>query len=253
MSFLELIRIELKKVRRSKILLLISIPPLLVVISGITNLSRYFTPEYPSAWEAMLVQSALLFGYYLLPFSMVVVGVMIAQRENQNNGILKMLALPVSRAKMALAKLVVLLCYLAMEIAVFFAAFIVAGTIATQAANLNQSLPILYLLKWSVLLFVTAVPATAAMWMITVMFEKPALSIGLNMLLVIPGVLVANTPFWPAYPYCYSGYVVTTELQRISGGMEATFDAFPFVPAAILITLIAILVSSCRFGKKEMR
>lgn len=253
MSFLELIRIELNKVKRSKILLLTSIPPLLVVISGIANLSQYFTPEYPSAWEAMLVQSALLFGYYLLPFSMVVVGVMIAQRENQNNGILKMLALPVSRAKMALAKMVVLLCYLAMEIAVFFSAFIVAGTIATQAANLNEALPILYLLKWSALLFVTAIPATAVMWMITVLFEKPVFSIGLNMLLVIPGVLVANTPFWSAYPYCYSGYVVTTELHRISGGTAATFDALPFIPAAILITLMAVLVSSCRFGKKEMR
>lgn len=26
------------------------------------------------------------------------------------------------------------------------------------------------------------------------------------MLLVIPGILVANTPLWIVYPYCYSGY-----------------------------------------------
>ena len=52
----------------------------------------------------MFIQSALVYAYYLLPFSMIVVCVMIAGRETQNNGILKMLALPVSRKSPFLAK-----------------------------------------------------------------------------------------------------------------------------------------------------
>ena len=48
------------------------------------------------AWAAMFIQSALVYAYYLLSFSMIVVCVMIAGRETGNNGILKMLALPVS-------------------------------------------------------------------------------------------------------------------------------------------------------------
>ena len=47
----------------------------------------------------MFIQSALVYAYYLLPFSMIVVCVMIAGRETGNNGILKMLALPVSRSR----------------------------------------------------------------------------------------------------------------------------------------------------------
>ena len=46
MSFLELLRIEFMKVKRSKIVPLIFIAPLLVVASGVASLSRYFTPEY---------------------------------------------------------------------------------------------------------------------------------------------------------------------------------------------------------------
>ena len=46
MSFLELLKIEFMKVKRSKIVPLIFIAPLLVVASGIANLSSYFTPEY---------------------------------------------------------------------------------------------------------------------------------------------------------------------------------------------------------------
>ena len=105
MSFLDLLKIEFMKVKRSKIVPLIFIAPLLVVVSGVASLSNYFTPEYTNAWPAMFIQSALVYAYYLLPFSMIVVCVMIAGRETGNNGILKMLALPVSRCALSIAYL----------------------------------------------------------------------------------------------------------------------------------------------------
>ena len=119
MSFLDLLKIEFMKVKRSKIVPLIFIAPLLVVVSGVANLSNYFTPEYTNAWPAMFIQSALVYAYYLLPFSMIVVCVMIAGRETGNNGILKMLALPVSRCALSIAKFCVLTFYLFMEMVVF--------------------------------------------------------------------------------------------------------------------------------------
>ncbi len=200
MNFLELLSIEFMKVKRSKIVPLIFIAPLLVVSSGVANLSRYFTPEYTNAWPAMFIQSALLYAYYLLPFSMIVVCVMIAGRETQNNGILKMLALPVNRYAFSLAKFFVLMFYLLMEMVVFLAVFVIAGLIATSTMEITETLPVLYLLKWCMGLFLTMLPSLAAMWAITVLFEKPLLSVGLNLLLVIPSILVASTPLWIAYP-----------------------------------------------------
>ena len=88
MNFLDLLSIEFMKVKRSKIVPLIFIAPVLVVASGVAALSQYFTPEYTNAWSAMFIQSALVYAYYLLPFSMIVVCVMIAGRETQNNGCL---------------------------------------------------------------------------------------------------------------------------------------------------------------------
>lgn len=105
MSIIEVLKIEFMKVKRSMILPLLLIPPILVVVSGVFSISMYMTPEYTNAWSAMFIQSALLFGYYLLPFSMVVVCVMIANRETKNNGILKMLALPISKGKLAINKI----------------------------------------------------------------------------------------------------------------------------------------------------
>lgn len=198
MRFRELLKIEFIKVKRSHIVPLIFVAPLLVVISGVANISQYFTPEYTSAWPAMFIQSALLYAYYLLPFSMIVVCVMISGREKGNNGILKMLALPVSRYSLCAAKFCVLLFYLFMEMLVFLAVFVAAGLVATQTMGITETLPFSYLLQWCLWLFLTMLPCVGTMWAITVLFEKPLFSVGLNLLLVIPGILVSNTPLWLA-------------------------------------------------------
>lgn len=254
MEFWELLRIEFMKVKRSKSVPLIFIAPLLVVISGIANLSSYFTPEYTNAWPAMFIQSALLYAYYLLPFSMIVVCVMIVGRETQNNGIIKMLALPVSRYKMSFAKFCILMFYLLMEIIVFLVVFIIAGLVATRTTGITEVLPVIYLLKWCIGLFLTMLPCIAVMWAITILFEKAILSVGLNLVLIIPGVLIANTPFWMVYPYCYSGYLVSCSLFDFSAeGVNPSFTLMPFVPCAVLVFAFALIISSILFGKKEMR
>ncbi|KSV58721.1 ABC transporter permease [Acetivibrio ethanolgignens] len=253
MNFLKLLKIEFMKVKRGKIVPLIFIAPLLVVASGVANLQSYFTPEYSNVWAAMFIQSALVYSYYLLPFSMIVVCVMIAGRETGNNGILKMLALPVSRYALSAAKFCVLLFYLFMEMVVFLASFVIAGLIAASSTGITEALPIMYLLKWCTGLFLTMIPSVAAMWAITILFDKPLLSVGLNLFLVIPGVLVANTSLWIAYPYCYSGYLVSCSLHDFTTtGVSTGFDLFPFLLCAALIFALMLSVAVTRFGKKEM-
>ena len=254
MRFFDLLQIEFMKVKRSKIVPLIFLAPLFVVVSGVANLSSYFTPEYTHAWPAMFIQSALVYAYYLLPFSMIVVCVMIAGRETGNRGILKMLTLPVSRSAFSVAKFCVLTVYLFLEMVVFLVVFVIAGFIATKTMGVTETLPILYLLKWCLELFLTMLPCLAAMWAITVLFEKPILSVGLNLLLVIPGVLVANTPMWIAYPYCYSGYLVSCSLHAFtSEASDAAFSALSFLPWAIAVFVLFFALAVTQFGKKEMK
>ena len=252
MSFLELLKIEFMKVKRGKMIPLVFIAPLLVVASGVANLQNYFSPEYTNAWAAMFIQSALVYAYYLLPFSMIVVCVMIMGRETGNNGILKMLALPVSRYALSAVKFCILLFYLFMEMVVFLIVFVITGLIATSNTGITEALPAVYLLKWCAGLFFTMLPSMATMWAITALFEKPLLSVGLNLFLVIPGILVANTPLWVVYPYCYSGYLVSCSLHDFTAkGVSAGFSLFPFLPCAILIFALALTAAVKRFGKKK--
>ena len=77
---------------------------------------------------------------------------------------------------------------------------------------------------------------------------------GLNLLLVIPGVLVANTPLWIAYPYCYSGYLVSCSLHDFTAETsDAAFSMFPFLPCAIVVFGLFFALAVTQFGKKEMR
>ena len=119
--------------------------------------------------------------------------------------------------------------------------------------GVEETMPILYLLKWCTGLFFTMLPCTAAMWAITVLFEKPLLSVGLNFLLVIPGILAANTPLWILYPYCYSGYLVSCSLHDFTAETSgAAFSLFPFLPCAIMVFGLFFALAVTRFGKKEM-
>ncbi|MCM1175093.1 MAG: ABC transporter permease [Blautia sp.] len=249
MNFSELLKIEFLKVKRSRIVPLIFLVPLLVAASGAANLRSYFSPEYTNAWAAMFIQSALVYAYYLLPFSMIVVCTMIEGRETGNHGILKMLTLPVSRRALSAAKFCILLFYLLMETVVFFTAFAISGSIAVSGAGITEALPAMYLLKWCAGLFLTVLPAAAVIWAVTVLFEKPLLSTGLNLLLVIPGVLIANTPLWIVYPYCYSGYLVSCSLHDFTaGGVHSHFELFPFLPCAVLVFVLAFGAAVSGFG-----
>ncbi|WP_302557820.1 ABC transporter permease [Holdemania filiformis] len=254
MKGMDLFKLELLKMKRSRMIALLSAAPILVVVSGVVNLSQYLTPEYTQAWPAMFIQSALLYAYYLLPFSMIVVCVMIAGRETQNNGMLKMLALPVSRFRLSLAKFGVLVFCLLLEMVVFLLIFVLAGWIAVQTAGVKETLPLGYLLQACGEIFVTMLPCTAVMWMVTVVFEKPLITVGLNLMLVIPGLLAGATPLWFLYPYCYSGYLVSCSLHEFTvGGLKSAFPLFPFLPCALAYFLSALGMAAVRFGKKEMR
>ncbi len=125
--------------------------------------------------------------------------------------------------------------------------------IVTQTMGVTETLPSLYLLKWCVGLFLTMLPCIAAMWAIPVLCEKPLLYVGLNLLLVIPGVLVANTQLWIVYPYCYIGYLVSCSLHDFTVETSvAVFSLFPLLPCAIVVFGLFFALAVTLFGKKEM-
>ncbi|MBD5423880.1 MAG: ABC transporter permease subunit [Allobaculum sp.] len=223
MNIWQLFQIELFKTKRTHILPLLLLAPFLVVISGIANISRYFTPDYTEPWKAMFIQSALVYAYYFLPFSLIVVCAMVIVKEHRQGGSRKMGTLPISRFKLGLAQFGVLVWFLVLELLLFFLIFSIAGWITMYRLHLNQGLPIGYLSLWCLKLFVSMLPCLACIWTLFVWFEKPVLAIGFNVLLVIPSVLVANTPLWAWYVQDYAGYLVSLALHDFSAPINISY------------------------------
>lgn len=254
MSFLSFLDVEFKKLRRSKILLILIIPVLLIWVTAVMNadINLKMAAEGISPKNNFFIQSFLGFSWFMLPSSIVIITVLISQIECANNGILKMLSLPVSSVKLCFAKFCILLALMAVEILLMLAAYFPSVMIASMKFNYNFMLNPLYVLKICGILFVISIPMATIYWMISVLIKNPAISVGIGLATVVPIVLANNTKAWFTYPMCYPMMMVTAQMHKLATKM-GTFplNLIPWIPVAILTTIAALGISCMCFGKSE--
>ena len=111
MNFFSLVSVELKKIKRSKILLILLVPVNMMWIPGIINSDLIFdTKGIPiSPVQNFFIQGYMGMVWFMIPASLVICTVLLIQTERSHGGIVKMLSLPVSSAKLCLAKFTVLI------------------------------------------------------------------------------------------------------------------------------------------------
>lgn len=125
MSFSSLIGVELTKIRRSKIFLILLAPVLMMWLPSIINSDMIFdvrgipiTPE-----NNFFIQGFMGMVWFMIPASLVICTVLLNQTERTNKGILKMLSLPISTVKMCLAKFTVLIMLAAVQMVMAIGAY----------------------------------------------------------------------------------------------------------------------------------
>src|SRR5699024_11640227 len=110
MNLLTIFHIELKKIRRTHIIWILLIPLILLWIPAILNADSNFSNAAGLSPEMnFFFQTFLGLSWFMYPASLVVITVMLNQLERSNQGIQKMLSLPVSAAGLCLGKFLVLL------------------------------------------------------------------------------------------------------------------------------------------------
>ena len=142
MSFLSLVGVELQKIRRSKIFLILLIPVIMMWIPSIINADMNFdlrgipiTPE-----NNFFIQGFMGMVWFMIPASLVICTVLLSQTERSNKGILKMLSLPVSKTKLCLAKFTVLLILAAVQMVMSIGAYYLCAAIVTHMQDYSFSL-----------------------------------------------------------------------------------------------------------------
>lgn len=256
MSFLSLIGVELKKIRRSKILLLLLIPVIMMWIPGIINGDMSFdlrgipiTPE-----NNFFIQGFMGMVWFMIPASLVVCTVLLNQTERSNNGILKMLSLPVSRSKLCLAKFAVLLILSAVQMIMSIGAYYICAAIVTNMQDYCFILEPSYVCKNVFGLYAAAIPMAAVYLAVSVFISSPVFSIGIGLASIVPSVLMINTKIWFVYPMSYPFYFIMVAYGRAAEGVYDTQIAWlPWLPVATGITILALAVSCIRYGASERR
>lgn len=256
MSFLALIGVEFKKIRRCGILFILLAAVVILWLPSILNVHINFeiqdigiSPE-----DNFMIQGFMGMVWFMFPASMVVSTVLLTQTERGNRGILKMLSLPVSTFRLCMAKFVVLLSLAAVQMLMTVGMYFISAAIVTQTEHYGFVLPPLFVLKEAGILFLVSIPMCAFFWLLSVCISTPIFSIGAGLACIVPSVLMINTKLWFVYPMCYPFYVASSELGRLSANLSATeIKLIPWIPIAVMITLLCLCITCFYFGKSERR
>lgn len=256
MSFFTLIGVEFSKIRRSKILFIMAAATVLLWIPSVLNAKMNFgmQAEGISPENNFFIQGFLGMAWFMFPAGMVVATVLLSQTERTNKGILKMLALPISTAKLCIAKFVVLTALAAAQILMMTGMYYVSAAISSGTQDYHFILPPLFVLKEISLIFLSAIPMISIFWMLSVCIQTPVFSVGIGLASIVPSVLIINTKVWFAYPMSYPFFVITAEYSKLAANLDtAQVELMPWLPVAALITILCLGISCLRFGQAERR
>jgi hypothetical protein len=256
MSFPSLVGVEFSKIRRSKIILILLVATVILWLPSIFNANINFEmqSEGISPENNFLIQGFMGMAWFIFPASMVVGTVLISQTERIDNGLLKMLALPISTVKLCLAKFAVLLTLAAVQVLMTTGMYFISSAIVTGTQNYEFMLSPLFVFKEAGLIYLSSIPMIAFFWMLSVCIHTPIFSIGIGFASIVPSVLMINTKIWFAYPMCYPFYVITSEYGKLATNLDTSeVFLFPWLPVAVVLTIICLAVSCIRFGQAERR
>lgn len=256
MSFFTLAHIESKKIKRAKILFILFAGAVILWIPSILNVHLNFDmqAEGISPENNFFIQGFLGMSWFMFPASMIIGTVLLSQTERTNNGILKMLSLPISTAELCLAKFALLLMLAAIQILLMTGMYYISAAVCSAAQHYNFILPLPFAAKEAAFLFLSAIPMTAFFWMLSVCIKTPIFSICIGLASIVPSVLIINTKAWFAYPMSYPFFVITSEYGRLAANLDtAQVEPIPWIPAAVMITILCLLISCIRFGQAERR
>lgn len=258
MSLISCIQVELRKIRRSKIMWILVIPVLMVWGVSVMNADINFKDSIAgmgiSPENNFFIQSVLGFTWFMYPSSMVVITVMMTQTELKNKGMQKMLALPVSTVKLCAAKFLVFMCLSGIQAAMLFAGSFPAIILASRMQGYDFGMDPFYICRLGAVVFLVSIPMMAVYWMLGTVVTNPVFSIGFGLAAVVPAILLINTKVWFAYPMCYPLMVATMEMTRMScGSVASVVPAGRWIAVAAGITVAALGTAFIAFGREERR
>ncbi|BAB04166.1 ABC transporter permease [Halalkalibacterium halodurans] len=244
--FFNVLEVEWNKLKHMKVWIIVIAGPLLASVIGFFP---YFTID-ASEWIALATQMILAHSALFLPLLTGIYAALICSYEHQHGGWKQLLALPVERYHVYIAKFVVIITLLLLTQIVFFFSVWLVGVARGYSISSFTYMPLLV----SVLAgFLSCLPLAALQLWLATRFTSFAAPSVMNVMLTVPAILIANSEvLGPLYPWAHPLLSMTQGFSMGLGG-DAGFLASntAFVVTLILSFLLFSVGGVISFQRKQ--
>ncbi|MED4532375.1 ABC transporter permease [Metabacillus fastidiosus] len=245
---------DLLKLKRSSILIIVLLVPLLILAYELVNLTYRadFVEKQAemfhasSMWMYLLYDNSLLFGLGF-PLAVTIAASVIANIEHQANGWKQTLSLPVSRGKIYLSKFIWLTISLFLSITVFLISMLFLGKILGFEGNVPWGL----LIGDCYGMLITVLPITAFQFWLSMIIKNQAFPILIGSISAIMGLFLAAAQTTRWLPLAYPIQSSTVILKYEGIGYNPDFSAYLVINLILGISLM--FIGSIHFAKQNVQ
>lgn len=198
---LKTFKMELLKIKRSKLLFIASFFPFLSIAQG-AGMAKSIAAsgEVGDFWVSLFSGSTLLYGMFILPMLITIIIAMITRIEHSNNGWKQLLAFPVKRENMYLSKLLLVFILLLFSVAILIVGIIASGMALGAPGHIPYEIVVLRPL----LALIASLPIIGLQFYLSMRFKHIGIPLGVGIGAILPIILIANSArYWIFYPWTY--------------------------------------------------
>lgn len=244
---LKTLKIELLKIKRSKIFFVATLFPMIAIIQGIGFAQNMKGKEgMEDIWMLLFSNSVLIYGLLIFPMLVTIIIAMITRIEHSNNGWKGLLSLPLKRKDVYLSKLL-LGCGILLYNIVILSTGIIASGIVFGA---SRPIPFDVVLLRPILAFIAALPIISLQFYLSMRFKNAGIPLGVGALSILPTILVANsTKYWIFYPWTYP---MLTMMPHFITSSDQTMKYSIMYGVSIISFIMIIGMGLLQFNKKDI-
>lgn len=235
---MELFKVELLKLKRSSLLSLGIIFPIIIVIFTFSKVLGMEKIAELGLSEGIYMFSSMAFITLFLPLYIIYVACMVTKVENDNNGWRGLMLFPIKKTSIYLSKYKVML-YL---LIITTLSYIVSVNILVFILGNNF---ILDSIKYSLQIIITTLPIITLLFITRRRFISIIPVITTGVIMLITNIFIAQSKFWIYAPWTYS--------MMISGGAITNKERYIILMVSIILSLIMFTIDFIDFTKSDIK
>ncbi|MFX3636146.1 MAG: ABC transporter permease [Candidatus Pristimantibacillus sp.] len=228
--FMKVLASERLKLSKSFIWLLVPISPLIALLTGLlVNLEEAPLVEH---FAILLTAMGLMHAMLILPIMTGILSAFVCRYEHGGGGWKQLLALPISRSSLYIAKFTIV----ALLLGITQLLFLIAVIVVTAYHGIDGGVP------WDILLssviggWIACLPLAALQLWASIGWSSFAAPLAVNVMMTLPNMLIVNSAtYGPFYPWAQPMLAMLS-----SGNMD--FGGFALPLENLLITVLGSFV-----------